>query len=212
MDDRYGPTRDREIEVRVEHNGSDGGSGCSTATLIDISAGDARILSPNALPLDHAFDLHIHISQLSIDRTVAATVASSRPGHLGNWHIGCSFADPLPDGTLTRMAELGYLERRRSERQRTHLPGMLRVELVEAETHDVQLTDLSQDGFRITAQVPININNRVLVELETEEGPPVRVMGHCLWRLKDLDGYRAGCCFLNSEAHAQVRRLAQVRK
>jgi hypothetical protein len=168
------------------------------AQLLDISTGGVKLTVTSCPAVQEAVVLRIVLPEINLDLRVDARTCWSRPGTGETWYLGCALKPKLPDQVLTDLAINGFLQRRRDPRRPTDLSAQMRCEGT-AEVADVQICDFSPGGLRVRAPQPVEMGQRLLIQLPEGSGAAGHFIAKTTWQLRRDDGYELGCTFVNKE-------------
>jgi hypothetical protein len=169
--------------------------------LVDLSRGGVKISVDCCIPFDETVTLTAEFPEIHFEFHVLADVRWSRQGDGDTWLIGCCFKPGLPDETVERLSNEGYLERRCNPRYPISCDAEAQWELSD-ESVPVRIADFSAEGFCIVSPRVGKTGQQFQLELKDSDGEPVRVAARMCWQSNAEDGYLVGAEFLNrSDSH-----------
>ena len=175
--------------------------------LVDLSRGGVKIAVDCCIPFDETITLTADFPEIHVEFEVLADVLWSRQVDNNTWLIGCSFKPGLPNETVDKLANEGYLERRCSPRYPISCDGAMRWELSE-ESVPVRVADFSAEGFCIVSPKVAKAGERFQLELKGNDGDLVRIAARMCWHSSAEDGYLVGAEFLNRNDSHRLWEIA----
>ncbi len=179
------------------------------ATLVDLSCGGAKLRVADRLSLDSKLTFRIEAEGLKTSIEVAADICWMRIAVGSEWWLGCAFTPRMPYDVIRDLAEVGFIERRESERQETKIDVAASYELGTARI-PVQITSLSPGGFCLTSPEAVTPGSRVLLRIEQDADQLTKerlISAKSRWLVQVDQRYVVGCEFADSGSHVTLRQL-----
>ncbi len=199
-DPRVSISGERLGEVLVERT-TDSGTEVLKGKLLDLSRGGAKVAVSSCVPFDEVVKLTFKIPQLEMEFSVPGDVSWSRKGDDGRWMVGCCFCHGLPHDSIDRLAEAGFLERRKNARYPIAAKATAKWELSESSV-PVVLQDFSVDGFCMLSSKAGRPGQRLRLRVEKPNGGYASISARMRWSIGTEEGHLVGCAFLNGhDAH-----------
>ena len=205
-EDRYTTGNSRDIQISVSWDDTESLQPLQ-AELIDISANGARLSVASHLKSKQAVTILVESAAMDVDVRVAARVCWVRQTKRDGCIFGCKFDEELPNGILPRLAATGHIDQRQDARRLASVRGYLRQELVDDDKLAISVNNFSPSGLRFFSPKPVELKQRLMMNLETADGDFVEVVARSIWQMRTPAGYLVGCSFLNKrgfEAFAQT--------
>ena len=177
--------------------------------LLDLSPRGAKISLGENLRFAESIGFRFVIPDPTADVNVDAEVCWVRPSGDSQWHVGCSFASPIPQQIFDRLASGGIINRRRHPRCPVSIRAAARWEL-DTETSPVEIRDYSDGGFCMASARRGRAEGNVMVEFETGSDTPVRILAEVRWQIERDGEYLSGCRFKSGMAAELLRDLSQT--
>src|SRR5262245_49024405 len=167
--------------VRAQWN-SESGTITTTADLLDLSRGGAKLALYISPSIGEALTLHFD----DLATAVPSTVCWSRAEGERCW-AACSFEPPLEEAMLESLLQKGYLERRRDTREPVDVPALARWPMGDPVGVDVR--DFSAGGLCLAAPHPAARGQRMLLHLGEEASAQSSALVEAQWCIQFNDGY-----------------------
>lgn len=174
--------------------------------LHDLATGGARLQVPVKVNVAQQLEIQIVIEEIDFFVSNAATARWVQETD-ENWEVGCEFAEDIPEHVFETMADAGYLERRCEQRWRISLDALLKQQLASEREVNVLLEDYSPGGIRLFSPQPINVGERLLLDVRDENYELCSIPARAMWQIDTDDGYTIGCAFLNKSGYASMVRV-----
>ena len=171
------------------------------ARLVDISQRGTKLVLESNLSQGEAITLSLQTAEFEM--AAPAVVRWCQLSRGGRWYVGCEFTPTLQPTGLTKLAEAGYLERRRTPRRDANVFTTACWELGEM-PHAVVVKNMSPGGFCIVSPWPVNENGLLTISPENED---IQITGQVCWQRKLARGYLVGCYFTNDKDFFILRKL-----
>lgn len=137
--------------------------------------------------------LRVYGSEDQVLFEAAGRVCWSRRAAVTSRTFGLNFRRPISQQLLLLLIEQGYVSRREHPREAIRLPVSLRRTSGKAAVTSSLLIDRSRSGVQLSTDLPLEINERILVTLPTGESGMVVVV----WTRGEGERYECGAMFQN---------------
>lgn len=173
---------DLQSEDRIDQN----------VRVTDISASGAKISIDSQLQPSERINLRLKHQEFGLEFTLAATVRWCQLKR-DSWEAGVEFNDTvIADDILDELAMDGVVERRRAERHPVDLEASLKTP-GDPNNTGVIVSDVSIDGACIFTPRPVEIGERMLLTLMSQESDPVSFVAVSRWQKQQGAGFQVGC-------------------
>ena len=176
-----------------------------TAEVVDISPSGARMTIPAPVKTDQRITLQLSVADAGVDVQIEAVVCWVRLGREYRWLSGILFTESLDVGLLEKLASAGYIEQRSAPRTDILVSAQARRETFVEDLH-VEITNLSETGFRFSSPQVMTPGDRVLVDAESE-GREVAIPAYVRWSgASEDDCFSAGCEFVDTSSFQYLKQ------
>lgn len=176
--------------------------------LVDISCHGLRMEIPHQPAVDSTIPVRLApqgpVEQQEVDLRVRWSQMSVR----GQWWVGGEIKPPLSKQTIDRLAQAGYLERRKQPRYPVQQPVDVKWELADA-WQKAELCDYSTEGFQIrirTDSAPPTDRILVRVPSASDRRAEAEIAAKIMWQLDSGEHRALGCVFLHFQHFAELRQ------
>jgi hypothetical protein len=208
-DDRTNMTTRRETRyvplvrplLRIESMSEAPAEMATSATLLDISRGGAKLLLDANLAIGSALALHFDQPTL----VAQGKVCWSRQSQAEGWWVACALEPPLTEEALSALLKQGCVERRRDERHQVRIPALARWPM--GDPVAVNVCDYSGGGLCLSSPHGAQRGQRMLLHLG-DTAAETSTMVEVQWSIQFVEEHLIGCSFLHRQGLDVVRRAA----
>ncbi len=188
--ERFAVSAGKPAVLTFELADQTGRADCVPATLVDLSAGGAKLSVEGPVPMDQPARLKISIEDLGLDFEVAADVCWTRNDEEGRCHVGCTVDPPLPSSFFRGLTSDAQPDRRYDPRSESSCNVSACWELGD-DVVPVTVLNYSDGGFCAFCDRETVTGKRLHLCLDK-----IVIIAKTQWQLAVLDGYLVGCSFL----------------
>lgn len=178
------------------------------AEIVNVSVGGAKFKSKQPVAVHEYLFVKIEVEDLSQALYASGKVRWTVPLDDDEWWIGCAFVPEIPHETLSDFARRGILERRDHPWRCASLQVNVEWQS-EKEPTQVTVVDYSQGGLCFVSAQHSAPGERVMLQVQLEDGRQVKVRAVIRWRAKSSDGYLIGCEFVEPRDYLEISNLLE---
>ena len=178
------------------------------AEIVNVSVGGAKFKSRQPVAINEYLFVKIEVEDSSQALYASGKVRWTVPLDDDEWWIGCAFVPEIPYETLSDFARRGILERRDHPWRCASLQVNVEWQS-EKEPTQVTVVDYSQGGLCFVSAQHSAPGERVMLQVQLEDGRQVKVRAVIRWRAKSSDGYLIGCEFVEPRDYLEISNLLE---
>lgn len=183
------------------------------AEVLDISRGGLGLLLDRRFEQGTLLDVDVQTANPHSARTLLVRVVNVRKQGVGQWILGCAFADELSDGELWAF---------RADRVKPASPDCRAwfrfpcnpeashaAVIVQQESHPARVINISPGGVALEVGRHVEAGSQLRLEMQgAEDHPPIMALAYVIHATAQTGGdWMLGCAFASELSHDELQTL-----